>query len=230
MCLVVDYSEKLVKSDYFGVIIYNWWRKVRKIGIFSIKNAYFTESSYEHPKYSGFSIQKNIQWSVFQAEYTEKSGHSMVFFRKIGKITIFHTKLTTSISLVGRKIRKIGFYDKTGTIFKSFPLQEITKITIIVKYTENSQNLRLCTIENNSNQSSEKFSPIVSKIWHFLKCHNNCYLTSVNCSHTKISKQQLIAHTSIVKRITVSVTNTHNSSSNALLCQLVSQAHKLLKQ
>ena len=59
MCLVVDYSEKSVKSDYFGVIIYNWWRKVRKIGIFAIQNAYFTESSYEHPEYSGFSIQKH---------------------------------------------------------------------------------------------------------------------------------------------------------------------------
>ena len=172
----------------------------------------------------------NIQWSVFQAEYTEKLGYSMVFFRKIGKITVFHTKLTTSISLVGRKIRKIGFYDKTGTIFKSFSLQKIAKVTIIVEHTKNSQNSRLYTIENNSNQSSEKFSPIVSKIWHFLKCHNNCYSTSVNCTHTKISKQQLTAHTFIVKRIMVSVTNTHLSSSNALLCQLVSQTHKLLKQ
>ena len=59
MCLVVDYSEKSVKSDYFGVIIYNWWRKVQKIGIFAIQNAYFTESSYEHPEYSGFLIQKH---------------------------------------------------------------------------------------------------------------------------------------------------------------------------
>ena len=83
---------------------------------------------------------KSSQSKRFYAEYTEKSGYSMVFFRKIGKITVFHTKLTTSISLVGRKIRKIGFYDKTGTIFKSFPLQEIAKVTIIVEHTENSQN------------------------------------------------------------------------------------------
>ena len=229
MCLVVDYSEKSVKSDYFGVIIYNWWRKVRKIGIFAKQNAYLLKIHTNNPNIWDFRF-KNIQWSVFQAEYTKKSGYSMVFFRKIGKITVLHTKLTTSISLVGRKIRKIGFYDKTDTIFKSFPLQEIAKITIIVEHTENSQNSRLCTIENKSNQSSEKFSPIVSKIWHFLKCHNNCYSTSVNCSHTKISKQQLTAHTSIVKRITVSVTNMHLSSSNTLLCQLVSQTHKLLKQ
>ena len=59
MCLVVDYSEKLVKSDYFGVLIYNWWRKNQKIGIFAKQNAYFAECSYEHPEYSGFSIQKH---------------------------------------------------------------------------------------------------------------------------------------------------------------------------
>ena len=83
---------------------------------------------------------------------------------------------------------------------------------------------------HNTTQISEKFSPIVTKIWHFLKCHNNCISKSVNCSHTKISKEQLTAHMPIVKRITVSVTNTHLSSSNALLCQPVSQTHKLLKQ
>ena len=86
------------------------------------------------------------------------------------------------------------------------------------------------TTLHNTTQISEKFSPIVTKIWHFLKCHNNCISKSVNCSHIKISKEQLTAHTPIVKRITVSVTNTHLSSSNALLCQLVSQTHKLLKQ
>ena len=43
-------------------------------------------------------------------------------------------------------------------------------------------------------------------------------------------KQQLTAHMPIVKRITVSVTNTHLSSSDAQLCQLVPQTHKLLKQ
>ena len=68
---------------------------------------------------------------------------------------------------------------------------------------------------HNTTQISEKFSPIVTKIWHFLKCHNNCISKSVNCSHIKISKEQLTAHMPIVKRITVSVTNTHLSSSNA---------------
>ena len=52
--LVVDCSEKLVKSDYFGVIIYNWWRKVQKIGIFADQNTYFTKNLHEDPEYSGF--------------------------------------------------------------------------------------------------------------------------------------------------------------------------------
>ena len=172
MCLVVDYSEKSVKSDYFGVIIYNWWRKVQKIGIFAIQNAYFAESGV-----------------YLQAEYTKNSGYSMRFFRKIGKFAIIGVKLGLKPNKLGRTHRKFA---------------------------------QFATLHNTT-QISEKFSPIVSKIWHFLKCHNNC-------SHTKISKEQLTAHTSIVKRITVSVTNTHLSSSNALLCQLVSETHKLLKQ
>ena len=83
---------------------------------------------------------------------------------------------------------------------------------------------------HNTTQISEKFSPIVSKIWHFLKCHNNCYFNKRKLLTHKNLKEQLTAHTPIVKRIMVSVTNTHLSSSNALLCQLVPQMHKLLKQ
>ena len=86
------------------------------------------------------------------------------------------------------------------------------------------------TTLHNTTKKSEKFSPIITKIWHFLSAKTIVISTSVNCSHTKISKEQLTAHTPIVKRITVSVTNTHLSSSNALLCQLVPQTHKLLKQ
>ena len=131
-----------------------------------------------------------------QSEYTENSGYSMRFFRKIRKFAIIGVKLGLKTSKLGRTHRKFAQF-----------------VTL-----------------HNTTQISEKFSPIVSKIWHFLKCHNNCFSSSVNCSHTKTSKEQLTPHTPIVKRITVSVTNTHPSSSNALLCQLVSQTHKLLKQ
>ena len=83
MCLVVDYSEKSVKSDYLGVIICNWWRRVQKIRIFAAQNAKYTENSYEDPEKSGFS-PKLYSLSILHAENTENSGHSMLFFRKIG--------------------------------------------------------------------------------------------------------------------------------------------------
>ena len=96
MCLVVDYSEKLVKSDYLGVIICNWWRKVRKIGIFANQNAYYTGNSYEDPKYSGFS-PKFIQYERFYAEYTKNSGNLMRFFRKIGKFAKLSVQLSNLV-------------------------------------------------------------------------------------------------------------------------------------
>ena len=165
---------------------------------------------------------KILNYSVFKAEYTENSGYSMIFFRKIGKITILHTKLISSIKFVGRKLRKIGIFAKTSNVLKSFSLQLVAQDTI-VEHTKNSHNSHLYT-------NSEKFSPIVSKIWHFLKCHNNCYSNRRKVLTHKNLKEQLTPHTSIVKRIAVSVTNMHLSSSNALLCQLVPQTHKLLKQ
>ena len=73
----------------------------------------------------------------------------MVFFRKIRKITVFHTKLISSINIVDRQIRKIGFYGKTSTNFKSFSLQLIAQVTIIVEHTENSHNSQLYTIRTN---------------------------------------------------------------------------------
>ena len=108
MCLVVDYSEKSVKSDYLGVIICNWWRKVQKIGIFANQNAYFTRNSYEYPKYSGFS-PKIIQFEHFYAEYTENSGHLMRFFRKIGKIAIFSIKLISNLTIWEENSNKSDF-------------------------------------------------------------------------------------------------------------------------
>ena len=139
---------------------------------------------------------KTYSGAFLQAEYTENSGYSMRFFRKIGKFAIIGVKLGLKPNKLGRTHRK----------FVQF-------VTL-----------------HNTTQISEKFSPIITKIWHFLKCHNNCYFNKRKLLTHKNLKEQLTAHMPIVKRITVSVTNTHLSSSNALLCQLVSQTHKLLKQ
>ena len=72
---------------------------------------------------------------------------------------------------------------------------------------------------HNTTQISEKFSPIITKIWHFLKCHNNCYFNKRKLLTHKNLKEQLTDHTPIVKRTMVSVTNTHLSSSK---CTIVS--------
>ena len=74
-----------------------------------------------------------------QAEYTENSGYSMVFFRKIGKITILHTKLISSIKFVGKKLRKIGFFAKTSNVLMSISLQLVAQY-MIVEHTENLHN------------------------------------------------------------------------------------------
>ena len=65
---------------------------------------------------------------------------------------------------------------------------------------EKNQKFAKFVILHNRIQISEKFSPIISKLAFFLKCHSNCSTNKRNCSHTIIKKQQLTAHTSIVKR------------------------------
>ena len=85
MYLVVDYSEKSVKSDYLGVIIYIWWREVRKIGIFAAQNAKHTANLYEDPEKLGsspkitvwvFYMQNTPKTRVIQCDFSEKSGNS----------------------------------------------------------------------------------------------------------------------------------------------------------
>ena len=64
---------------------------------------------------------------------------------------------------------------------------------------------------HNRVQHSEKLSPIISKLAFSQSATAIVLQTSVNCSHSELSKQQLTAHTSIVKIIWQSVTNTHYS-------------------
>ena len=99
--------------------------------------------------------------------------------------------------------------------------------TIIVENTENSQNSSSYTIDRKSVRNSHL---LFQKFGSFSSATSIALYTKRKFLTRKLSKQQLTAFTSIVKRITVSVTNTHLSSSNAQLCQLVPQTHKLLKQ
>ena len=80
MCLVVNCSKQSVKSDYFWVIIYNWWRKVQKIGIFANQNAYFTKNLHKDPEYSVFFAIKIHNLSVFMQNTPKIRDISMRFF------------------------------------------------------------------------------------------------------------------------------------------------------
>ena len=74
-----------------------------------------------------------------------------------------------------------------------YKINPVQNTTIIAENTEISLHLVPHTIEITI-QISEKFSPIVSKIWHFLKCHSYCHTTITNCSYPNCQKEQLIAH------------------------------------
>ena len=190
MWIVVDYSKKLVKSDYFGVIICIWWRRFQKIGIFPKQNAKYTVNWYEDPEYSGFS-SKITQFKHFMCRILRKLGTFGVIFPKNWEIRHFVYKILTDFNiLVEGKLRKIGIFHNRNK-FWQYDLQfymwfykgikvnilATTKIhcsinlqnkswyklpQIIAENTENSLNSVPHTIENIQLKNCEKFSPIVS--------------------------------------------------------------------
>ena len=172
----------------------------------------------------------------------------MRFFRKIGKIAVISIilikkpnnwvenseKSDFSLELVGifaiistnnymwihiSKIAKNSYLFHTN---KGGNRSQVNFTKTIHNYCRKHRKSAKFVILHNRTQSSEKFSPIVSQSWHFLKVpHQLLYIQSINCSHANFSKQQLTAYTSIVKRYTASVTNTHKSLQSALLLSLV---------
>ena len=188
---------------------------------------------------------KNSQLERFLCRIHRKLGIFDEIFPKSWEIPIIWYKINHKSNNLGRKLRKIGFFTKTGTNFphitsttnfvwvhintiaknNCFPhkprwkyppnqiLQNIHKI--IVENTKNLPNSSICTIEL---QHSEKLSHIISKLAFSQSATTIVLQTSVNCSHTELSKQQLTAHTSIVKIIWQSVTNTHCSLQTHYSC------------
>ena len=163
----------------------------------------------------------------------------MRFFQKIGKIAVISVILIKKPNYLGKKIQKIGFFAKTSTNFSqilflqiitcgyilakslkqlSFPHKQRWKSFtsyfffqnhphIIVENTENSPNF---IILHNRTQISEKFSPIISKIGIFSSATSIVLHTKAQIAHMQnYQKQQLTAHTSIVKRIHGKVLQTH---------------------
>ena len=117
MCLIVYYSKKSVKSGYFGVIIYNWWRKARKIGIFANQMLISLEIHMNTLNTWDFR-HKNSQFGCFYAEYTENSGHSTRLFRKIGKVALFSIVLTPNLTIWVENSEKSDFSVKQVQIFE----------------------------------------------------------------------------------------------------------------
>ena len=128
----------------------------------------------------------------FSCRIHQKLGIFDEIFPKNRKFCIISYKSKLKINIVGRKIRKIGFYGKTSTNFQSFSLQLIAQIT---NYCRKHRKFTKFVTLHNTKQNSEKFSCIVAKLGIFLKCHNNCssnkhkLLThkilkaAINCSH-----------------------------------------------
>ena len=125
MCIIVDYSKKLVKSGYFGVIICNWWRKSEKSGYLLTKMLISLEIHTKTPNNRDFR-HKNSQFEHFHAEYTENSEHLMRFFQKIGKFALFSVELTSKLTFWVENSKKIGFLSKTSTNFQTLFLQIVT--------------------------------------------------------------------------------------------------------
>ena len=90
--------------------------------------------------------------------------------------------------------------------------------TIIVENTENLPYSSSYTIEY---KIGEILTYCHTKIGIFSSATAIVLQTSINCSHTKPSKQQLTAHMSIVKGNTTKCHKHAPFSSNALLCSLV---------
>ena len=138
----------------------------------------------------------------------------MRFFQKIGKFGVFSTKLTIISINLCRKIRKIGFspnkyefsqiistnncmWIDISTIAKTIIFSTQTEVEIFHKlffhktihnYCRKHRKFAKFVILHNRIQISEKFSPIISKGWHFLKCHSNCSTYKAQIAHTQIIK------------------------------------------
>ena len=92
---------------------------------------------------------------------------------------------------------------------------------IIAENTENLKNLILCTIENTKLKIVRKSQLLLHKIGIFSSATAIVLQTNINCSYTRASKQQLTAHTSIVKGDTAKCYKHASFSSNTLLYSLV---------
>ena len=155
MWIVIEYSKKLVKSDYFGVIICIWWRRFRKIRIFAKQNAKYTVSWYEDSKYLGLSL-KITQFKCFMCRIFWKLRTFGAIFPKNWEIRHFCVQILTNLTnhkqiftkylqfymwvYKGIKVNISGYHTKNhcSINFKINPVQ-ITTIT--------AENTKICSTQ-----------------------------------------------------------------------------------
>ena len=118
---------------------------------------------------------------------------------------------------ISAKAKQLFYHTKIEVvIFHKLNLTHI--FTIIAENTENSLNSSSYTIECKIVRKSHL---LLCKIGIFSSATAIVLQTSVNCSYARASKQQLTAHTSIVKGDMAKCYKHASFSSNALLCSLV---------
>ena len=133
--------------------------------------------------------------SIIGGEKSEKLGYSL--YKKLILLKV-HTNIPNIRDLWFKNIQwericrqntpKLGIFDEIFRKIGKFAFIGVKlglkNLTNWVEHTENSHNSWLYTY--NTNQW--EILTYCLKIWHFLKCHNNCYFNKRNCSHTKISR------------------------------------------
>ena len=119
---------------------------------------------------------------------------------------------------ISAKAKQLFYHTKIEVvIFHKLNLTHI--FTIIAEYTKNSLNSSSYTIECKIVRKSHLL--LRKKLAFSQVPHQLFFKQSVNCSYTRASKQQLTAHTSIVKGDMAKCYKHASFSSNALLCSLV---------
>ena len=180
----------------------------------------------------------------------------MRFFQKIGKFALFSIELTPNLTIWVENSEKLDFsvnkYEysdivstnnymwvhisaiaKTIVFPQKIEVEILHKLyptkasTIIVENTENLLYSSSYTIEYKIVRTSHLLS---HKIGIFSSATAIVLQTSINCSHTKLSKQQLTAHMSIVKGNMTKCYKHTPFSSSTLLSALVLKSQLALPQ
>ena len=164
----------MVKSDYFGVIICIWWRKVQKFGIFTPQNAKHTANSYKDPE--NWEFPKNYTVYTFYEQNTLINWDIRCDFPKNLEIHKLSIQLTSNLTICGEKTPKNWNFPQNGkknfqqylqtymwfykgvklnilatkqktAVAQIYKINTIQISTIIAENTENLLNLASYTIE-----------------------------------------------------------------------------------